>query len=245
MRLPASACLALWETAAGATPAARDLALLEAGFPGTDRATLRALSAGQGDARLFDLYEATYGPRLEAVFDCGSCGQAIEVTVDVPHLRTGMAEGAEPVPPNEWVAMTVAGYDVSFRLADNTDLLAVAALGPADARAALAGRIVRARRDGMAVDVGALPPSVLAVAVRAMAERDALADLSLSTPCPWCGVKATAPLDIGAFLWARVEADARRLLSDVDTLARLYGWAETEILGLTEERRRAYLELAR
>jgi hypothetical protein len=246
MRLSASARLALWEAAAGAVPAARDLALLEAGLPGADLATLHALSVAQCDARLLDLYEATVGPRLDAVFDCGTCGQTIEVTVDVPQLRAGIAPPASIVefPPNRWVAMTAEGYDVRFRLPDNTDLAAVAALEPAKARAALADRIVRAWRDGVQVAVEALPSSVLDAAVSAMAEEDPMADLALSTSCPWCGAESAARLDIGAVLWARVDADARRLLSDVDTLARAYGWAEAEIVALTEGRRRAYLEMA-
>jgi len=240
MNLPASARLALWEAAAGAPPATRDLAMLEAGFPGVDPARLRALSVGRCDARLLDLYEAAFGPRLEGLIDCGSCGQTIEIAIDVRQLRAG----APPTEDNEWVALAAEGYDVRFRLPDGSDLAAVAALGPVAGRAALAGRVVRAWRDGVPVPVGTLPAPVLDAVVSAMAELDPMAELSLSTPCPWCAAVSAARLEVGAVLWARVDADARQLLSDVDTLARAYGWAEAEILALTEGRRRAYLELA-
>lgn len=247
MRLPASGRLALWEAAADMSPAERDLALLEAGFPGVDPTALRALSVGRCDAWLLELYEATFGPRLDAVFDCASCGQAVEVAVDVTRLRAGVAPPS-PDEAGEWVDLVVDGYDVRFRLPDAADLAAVAALGSADrgeARLALAGRVLRAWRDGVPVAVGSLPPPVLDAAGQAMADRDPMADLALSTSCPWCGVDAAARLDIGGVLWTRIAADARRLLSDVDVLARAYGWAEAEILALAESRRRAYLELAR
>ena len=244
MRLPASARLALWETAAGATPAARDLALLAAGFPGVDRAALGALSVGWCDAWLLDLYAAAVGPRLDTVFDCTSCGETMEVTVDVPQLRARVASPA-PDEAGEWVAVAVGGYDIRFRLPNGADLAAVAALAPGRARLALADRVLRVSRDGVRVPVEELPAPVLDAAGRAMAERDPMADLALSASCPWCGADAAARLDIGGVLWAHLDADCRRLMSDVDVLARAYGWAEAEILALAEGRRRAYLELAR
>ena len=43
--------------------------------------------------------------------------------------------------------------------------------------------------------------------------------------------------------WAELDAWARRLLLDVHTLARAYGWSERDILQLTETRRQFYLNL--
>ena len=37
---------------------------------------------------------------------------------------------------------------------------------------------------------------------------------------------------------------ALSLLHDVDALARVYGWSEREVLGLSEERRRTYVGMA-
>jgi hypothetical protein len=45
-------------------------------------------------------------------------------------------------------------------------------------------------------------------------------------------------------VWAEVDVRARRLLADVATLARTYGWTEPEVLALSEARRAAYLRLA-
>jgi hypothetical protein len=52
-----------------------------------------------------------------------------------------------------------------------------------------------------------------------------------------------ATLDPAEFLWAAAEAQARRLLLEVDALARAYGWREPDVLALPPARRRAYLEL--
>jgi len=45
------------------------------------------------------------------------------------------------------------------------------------------------------------------------------------------------------FFWAELAAEAKRLLREVDALARAYGWREADILALSSQRRHAYLEL--
>jgi hypothetical protein len=51
-------------------------------------------------------------------------------------------------------------------------------------------------------------------------------------------------LDIERFLWAKINAVARRLLHEVHILAQVYHWSEAEILALTPTRRQFYLEMA-
>ena len=50
-------------------------------------------------------------------------------------------------------------------------------------------------------------------------------------------------LRIDPALWAELEAVARRLAMEVHTLASAYGWSESEILSLSDARRRLYLEM--
>jgi hypothetical protein len=165
------------------------------------------------------------------------------MSIDVPQLRAGQVPGAG-LGPGEWVAIEAGGYEIYFRLPDSTDLITAAASDSPDvARAELAGRVLQAWRDGEPVPVDGLPPQVLGEALEAMAGYDPLTETLLCTTCPSCGSSCTALLDVGAFLWARVEANARTLLWEVDTLARAYGWSEPQILALGERRRSAYLEL--
>ena len=46
------------------------------------------------------------------------------------------------------------------------------------------------------------------------------------------------------YLWKEVLIEARRLLREVNALARTYHWREADILALSPRRRQAYLELA-
>src|SRR5438876_935260 len=72
----------------------------------------------------------------------------------------------------------------------------------------------------------------------------AVADVSVALACPACEERWTSLLDLPSYLWTELGAEARRLLADVDALARAYGWSEDVVLALPARRRRAYLELA-
>ena len=60
--------------------------------------------------------------------------------------------------------------------------------------------------------------------------------------CPTCGAVSQPVLDPAALVWREFAALARRLEDEVHVLARAYGWSEPEILALSEQRRRRYVE---
>jgi hypothetical protein len=230
MTTPEAARLALWEATSDARPAVRDLAMLGAG--------LRGLGVAQRDAKLLELYRATFGERIDGVFDCPSCAGAVEVSLSVAELLRGSSG------PTGWTAFDVDGYRVEVRPPDSADLISATEPGR-PARELLTSRMVRAMRDGAPVPADALPAAVVGAALRGLAEQHPLIETLVATDCPWCGAPCGTLLDIGALLLAHVRADARRLLSEVDALARAYGWSEAQILALGERRRVAYLELVR
>jgi hypothetical protein len=76
-----------------------------------------------------------------------------------------------------------------------------------------------------------------------MAMADPLAEMRLTLHCPSCENDWEETLDIVTFLWAEIAARARRLLLEIHALASAYGWTETEILSLSENRRARYIEM--
>jgi len=76
-----------------------------------------------------------------------------------------------------------------------------------------------------------------------LARRQPWADVEIALSCPGCSTAWEAPLDIGSFVWDEIAAEARRVVHEVDRLARAYGWREADILAMTPARRRTYLAL--
>ena len=76
-----------------------------------------------------------------------------------------------------------------------------------------------------------------------LASADPLAETRLALGCPSCQHAWEAGFEIGRFLWAEVEALARRVLWEVHALASTYGWSESVTLALSPARRAMYLQL--
>ena len=90
----------------------------------------------------------------------------------------------------------------------------------------------------------AVTDALIEQAERALASEESAGDLQLDFTCEACGHAWQDAFDIGGYLWREVDARARRLMRDVDVLARAYGWTESEVLALSDARRAAYVELA-
>ena len=86
--------------------------------------------------------------------------------------------------------------------------------------------------------------SLLAQVEEQLESADPLADMRLDVTCHACGHHTAAVLDPCTVLWTDVQRHARSLIEQVHTLARAYGWTESEVLALSVARRSAYLELA-
>jgi hypothetical protein len=230
--LDAAGVLRAWEVGRRQAPAERALTLLRLAT-GRARDELARLPIPARDRLLLDVRAATFGRHMEARVACGACGDELTFELDGP---TGV-DRPEAGPSHRAVH---GSETVEFRLPTSDDLLA--ASGAADvheARAVLGRRCVVALV-GLDEVPDRLPDWIADELSLALAD-DAM---SVALTCPACGHQWTDAVDIGAFLWAEVDADARRLMREVAVLARAFGWQEADILAMSAARRRGYLELA-
>ena len=239
-RLSAHDLLRIWEAGEDQHPLDRALTILAAACPELTRDELAALSIGQRDARLLALRELTYGPKLEGFVECPRCAEGLEFDVTATDLRASSPDAAE-----EALEIVAGDLEVRFRLPDSRDLAAV--LGCRDAAAArdlVVGRcVLEARNGAVEVEGGELPADAVAEISRRMSEHDPQAEVLMDFRCPACDHRWQALFDALTFFWTELAAQARRLLREVHTLARAYGWREADILGMSTRRRQSYLEM--
>jgi len=238
--LTAGEILNIWETGRSRRPLERAWLLLAHACPDASGAELAALTVGQRNARLIALRWRTFGPAARCRAACPACGAELEFMLDLPGLAAAEPEVAV-------YRDILAGYSLEYRLPTAGDLAAIAAAGndPGGARQELIARcVLGAERDGEAVSPAGLPAAVVEALGEAIRERDPLAGLRLALDCAACGQRSSVPFDAAAFVWSELEMQARRLLREVHSLARAYGWREGDILALSPARRQAYLELA-
>ena len=197
---------------------------------------------GRHDARLLDLHIRAFGDTLSGTADCPACGEQVALTLGIGQLRTAYAEsGGE-----HSLEVEESGHRVQFRLLCADDLAAAAREPDIESarRALLARCILAAEVDGGPPPGGELPTAVLDALGRRMAAEDPQAELRVALRCPACDEHWQADLEPLAFVFSELEDRARAALLEVASLAAAYGWSEQDVLAMSRERRRAYLELA-
>lgn len=231
----------LWEVCLRQHPLDRALTLLQAAFPQATRQQLARLSIGRRDALLFALREQTFGPRLNSLATCPSCGERFEFALDTAKLPVA----ANMEPPAPVYTLATEEGEMAFRLPDSRDLAAIVPCGDVErARSTLAQRcILQASRNGDAIAPEQLPASLINAIEAQMDSCDPLAVMDIPLDCAACGRHWTVLFDIASFLWTEISAQAQRLLREVHTLASHYGWREADILALSAIRRQYYLEM--
>jgi hypothetical protein len=232
--------LTVWEWGEDRHTIDRSLALLAAACPERSWEELSALPVGRRDGLLLELRRKSFGPVLEAHSSCSSCGEPIDVAVEI---RDILAQDCEP--ETSEIEVSVAGWTVQGRLPDSHDLAAVVGCrDESEGRALLLQRcVLKARHEGQERNPEEFPPRLLEALSAGLEAADPLAVIEIRSTCPACGHIDTEILDAGALFWTEIRSEADRLLREVDILARRYGWTEEEVLALGPRRRRAYLEL--
>jgi len=209
--------LAAWEAGAGADPAIRPAALLAA-LENIAVAQARQWPIGERDAALVEWRARLFGRDVTAVAHCPACSTGLEFHF-VPEGGAGGGASIE----SEGKTLALAG--------PSTDDL-IAALASTDPAQTLRAATLRG-----------VPEGAHAAALDALAAAYAAAG-EIELVCIDCSYRWALTFDIGALLWRELAATAARLMREVATLARAFGWSERTVLALGRTRRNAYLALA-
>jgi hypothetical protein len=231
-------CLVLWESGRALHPIDQGLLYVHAAFPESRYEAIADWPLGRRNHALAELHCATFGRWLRGWTACERCEAKLECEVDGHAL---IASGAEP----RTESIAIAGSE--FRLPTSRDLAAIAGKSsPADAVLSLLDRCrVSGFAEGTELKLCAWSEAEIETIGDRMAEADPLAEILLHFDCPVCACDFDKSLDLAAFLWAEMEARARRLMLDVHELAMAYGWSEAETLALSPARRNFYLDMVR
>ena len=236
--LSAAAMLEVWEQGAGCHPIDRALLLLRHACPEQPFEALCEWTVGQRDAQLLELRRSTIGDRLEAYAECPACRNGLEFELSCNALLAS-AVNSDAV----WTTVELKGRTVELRRPNSRDLaLVTTASDPEQARQIMWSRCIRGET-GVAESVRWDDTDGAALAGR-LGELDPLAEVLVDLRCELCGEQWQALFDIVTFFWNELHARSRRLLQEVDLLARTYGWTEGEVLRMSDQRRGLYVDMA-
>jgi hypothetical protein len=237
--------LSAWELGLPCSIPQRGVVLLGALFPRRSVDDLLGMSLSERDERLLEGHRLLFGPRLSSVVTCPSCSVELELDLSVDDLLVS-AEGDEAageleVEADGWV---VRGRPLSVR-----DVLDAAALDADGGRALLLSRSIDSvtpsgeSKPALGCSVS-LPTEVEEAFLAELGRRNPTGALDIEQTCPDCAHVWTTPFDAVGCLWAEIHGWAQRMLREVHSLARAYGWRESDILALSPMRRAEYLDMA-
>jgi hypothetical protein len=233
--------LQMWEIGQSQHPIDRALTFLSFTFPDKSLDELASLSIGQRDTYLLTLRELTFGSKMESYAECPKCGERLEFSLNVSDIRF-----TDPVSAvQQEYTLTSGEYQLRFRLPNSKDLATVVSYQDLNTVRNLIGQrcVLQSQHQGIEINYSELPAVVITQLAESMAEYDSQAEILLNLICPACNHSWQVLFDIVAFFWSELNTQAKRLLREVHTLARYYGWREADILSMSANRRNFYLDL--
>jgi hypothetical protein len=237
--LSAPRLLEIWERGASWHPLDQALLVVQAADADGPAEDPSEWPIGRRDRRLLEIRWDTFGDRIDSCAECPACRSSLEFELSCAHLLElqGAATPAQETIEHEGVPWVMR--------APNSRDLAVSAVAPDlhSARTALLARCARPV-NGEGPMTGEWTEFQQAALGGALADLDPLAEILIDLTCQACGHTWQCLFDIAVFFWSEIRARSRRLLQDIDVLARTYGWTESEILRLSDHRRGLYVQMA-
>jgi hypothetical protein len=226
--------LSLWEDGRPLHSLDRGLLAIRALGSGPGAGNAADWPLGHRNLALAQLHRDCFGPQLQGWTECSRCGEKLEFQLDCLSLiERQLHVSNEPVVVN----------GCAFRAPTSRDLARIA--GERDPESA-ASLLIEACRLPIGVEESSSPdwsPIDLEELNAKMTEADPLSEILLSFECPVCRTAREQALDLPEFIWAELEAFAKRLLYEIHVLASAYGWSEDRILALSDSRRALYLQM--
>ena len=203
--------------------------------PGSSAQQLKAveLTAAERDRLLAAVYKRTFGSRIESTVRCTACESLFDLAFSIEDLLAALNSAALSATASQEADGTFRlGDSLRFRLPTGEDELAVVGLPASEAELELLRRCIIESKKPVEID------SVQ----EAMEEVAPVLDLDLDARCPECGGKQLVHFDIQFYLLRALQQQRRQISRDIHRLAVAYGWSLNEILSLSRNQRRAFVE---
>jgi hypothetical protein len=207
---------------------------------------------------LLKLREITFGEQINANLFCPwpDCGKRISAEFSTLEIPVKVSDHKGPVFNMDLTPEAVYINDdgekfkeIGFRLPNGEDQEIVSPLvseNEAKALSQLLGRCIKKIgpiENPCQEVVDKLSPLARMEIEKKMDAVGPKVDLSMETSCPECGRDFIVPFDLQDFIFGELRTDLDLLYREIHYLAYHYHWGEREIMEMSWEKRRRYIEV--
>lgn len=205
---------------------------------------VRSLLVGDRQYLLLKLREITFGSDIRGIIRCSwpDCGAKMDI--DFPMDRIPVKSVPQTGRLHTMRLAEASGpREITFRLPDGNDREALCRLVEENETAAADMLLARCIQDVTPADIAVLAPATKRAVEEAMKQLAPSIELSMEAFCPECRRPFVAFFDLERFILDELRTNLDLLLQEVHYLAFHYHWSEQEILGMSRENRRRYIDI--
>jgi hypothetical protein len=207
-------------------------------------AIMRQMSIGDITFLLLSARKLMVDDDIACTARCPSCGKDMSLSISVTMLQqtTRTAAATTTMQPERHRDIEACGYHLRVRplTPQDQDILLNNPSSDEVVQALARACIIHSQPQ---LPDGYIPESLLEAIGSNLGEIDPLSDITLNLACPECHHAFHATLPVEAFVLGELYQDRYGLEREVHWLAFHYHWSEQEILSLTREKRKRYVEL--
>lgn len=207
---------------------------------------------------LLKLREATFGPDIRGTLLCPwpGCGRKVDIDFSIADIPVVPSRDKGPlytIQLSEDAALKQCDNgtvrNISFRLPNGADQEAVMSFfrgNPARAFSLLLELCIHSVGGHVNPGpelLGRLSPAARLEIEQEMERVAPSVNLDMEVECAECKRLFTAPFDIQDYFFGELRTDEDMLFREVHYLAYHYHWSEREIMAMTKDRRRKYIEV--
>ncbi|WP_299495227.1 hypothetical protein [uncultured Shewanella sp.] len=217
--------------------------LLAAAHPTIAMKEFALLSIGQRNAKLFRFRDSLFGTDIEAHSQCPTCAEKVEFQLNSQVIcdpNVAVWDGGER-------KIDIDHHQIICRPPSSHDLEAISPYLEVEDDEGAAYELIKScvfqwLIDGVYTPIESMPITLIERVSDDIKNMDPHSEIICRLACPECEHSWGEPFDIASFLWREIENKAQIILSEVQLLARAFGWWEGDILSLSDVRRKYYIE---
>ena len=205
-----------------------ELTILRTAFPELSPERMLEWTIGEKTRALLITRANTFGHEIDGQFSCTQCHEQLSVSMNISALLS-VAQ-----PKEQRFDLLIEDESIPCRLPTvkhlihsikSDDMMEIAKLCVAQS------------------DSAQLDKSILPALIHEFETRDPLIKTSIKSDCLGCQHTDRYQFSIGHYFLQEMMIFSQRITMDVHTLARFYGWSESEILNMSQYRRNTYIEM--